>query len=746
MQTTTVQLSNGIRIELLRDGEHFIGIGKVAAGEVALRSGRRPMFVEIRTPDAVWALDFSVSRQEIAAAGVRIECIPTVQQKGIMDWMVHSVRNRYAAVDWTEKPRQAVDTRLRLDILPVTRSIGATTFAGFSYRYTYRSQSLAIYRMLDRGTWEPGGRAVGNEFWMRNCFTASRVPIRSADQFHATEWFLPSCQNPNVFQFLPLQTELQGFTFTCGRNGTLVTWAPQVAHIRSYFEKPRGKDEIVHLHEHAGDLAREFATSPVEVLWAPGQCDVVDWANLYEGIRELVHETLHQDIGLKRERITTYGQIDAWGDADLVRDRENGLPKLLEAGCKTIHIANHFENNMNVWGVGNVCCTVDYKVAESVGSENLKGFCHAAQAAGARVEMWGSTSVSSLTEIFSRRNGRAERIRFLPQHDSILEALQTAQAPFVRNPSNAIEADHYTPVFCVMNLREPVVREYWLQRWKQAHDEIGLGGVFLDSSFNLSSDKFHFCQNVDVAGSGTATADQVDLLGHYRPAREPEALILSQYRAHLELMAEMQEFGIAYCNEDLGVFGVHRHGPGIEARLDSLFMWTDCIASFDVPALRKRRVDPDSIYFRGLAYRMMWSLFWNSRTDRLSWHSGGVRGDFDRPTQWQLALLEAYSEVEALLHNRRILPDEAGVMYRAGACELLWAFRDLELPLGGERSVHDILSDTTFTAAVLRAARHKVYAIGLRPDPPPRLPAPRKPGWWASWRRRGAKSDVGKGS
>jgi hypothetical protein len=44
-------LSNGITLEMLDDGRHFLGIGKVAAGDTLLRNGRRPMFVEIRTPN-----------------------------------------------------------------------------------------------------------------------------------------------------------------------------------------------------------------------------------------------------------------------------------------------------------------------------------------------------------------------------------------------------------------------------------------------------------------------------------------------------------------------------------------------------------------------------------------------------------------------------------------------------------------------------------------------------------------------
>ena len=88
----------------------------------------------------------------------------------------------------------------------------------------------------------------------------------------------------------------------------------------------------------------------------------------------------------------------------------------------------------------------------------------------------------------------------------------------MRTPSNALEADHYAPVFAVLNLRDPAVRAYWLKRWGYAAKELGLRGILLDSSFNLSSDKFHWCQNPE-AGRAGATADETGLLGRFRPER-----------------------------------------------------------------------------------------------------------------------------------------------------------------------------------------------------------------------------------
>ncbi len=290
-----------------------------------------------------------------------------------------------------------------------------------------------------------------------------------------------------------------------------------------------------------------------------------------------------------------------------------------------------------------------------------------------------------------------------------MEALDR-NTSFVRNASNAIEADHYTPEFAVLNLRDPAVREYWLRRWRVAHDKVGLGAIFLDSSFNLSSDKFHYVQNTR-AHQFNATPDQADLLGFYRPAIEPPAAILSQYRAHLELMVEMQRIGYVYGNEDLGVFGIHRHGPAAAARLDSLFLWTDCVASFDAPAIRRSGYDPDDVYFRGLAYRMMWALHWDISRDVLSFRYGGLSCEEDVPGAHHIALLHAYNEVEPAMRERTILREEAGVFYRSPSRQVLWAFEDFSLPRQEGQSIRDVLSGEIIHYRPFSAKKNRVYLI-----------------------------------
>ena len=94
-----------------------------------------------------------------------------------------------------------------------------------------------------------------------------------------------------------------------------------------------------------------------------------------------VRETLHAELDFRRERVSAYGMIEEWGNPDMERYARAGVPKLAAAGVKKIGLANHFQNNMNVWGVSNMCCTVDYRIAESVGEDKFKLLCSEARRA-----------------------------------------------------------------------------------------------------------------------------------------------------------------------------------------------------------------------------------------------------------------------------------------------------------------------------------------------------------------------------
>jgi hypothetical protein len=712
---TELTLSSGISLNLLEVEGIYRGIGAVEAGGVPLRGPHRPALFDIRTPDGFQFSDWRIDAFESHSDFAELTMVPSVVGGGLMEWMLHEVRPRLNTADWAGSPERATGTSLRLKFESIDGAFGIKDAIGFRYRLTYSSERYPIYKILDRASWEIGGGAIGNSFWLRNSFAPCLFDIQSIEQHYSTEWFLPSASNSSVFQFLPWQTALEGFTLTFHELGALATWSPRVSHIRSLFEKQSGIDSLFHWHEHCGDLSANFETAPIEVIWIPGSLSMADRWNLYEAVREHVAQVLHDDIGMKRDRIAPYGVIEEWRIPDLQRYRANALPKLLDSGIKTIFLPNEFENNMNTFGVSNMCCTVDYKVAETVGEDNLRDFCSAALAGGAKVEMWGNTALSTLVPITANKDGKQQRIDFLPVEGSIFEVLKKVGDPYVRNASGGIEADHYTPVFAQLNLRDDAIRRYWMQQWTYAYQEIGVRGIFLDSSFNMTSDKFHWIENSGpTAGSG-GTVDQTHLLGKSRSNSNVKSKILSQYKAHLTLMAEMQKEGYFYCGEDIGVFGIHRSGPSVAARLDNLPMWSDSVAMYNRETLDKLGADPDAVFFQGLAYRMMWFVYWNPKHDCLSFDPAGKPGDNDAVGEWHRSLFRAYTEVEGEMTTRTILPENRGVIYsNSESCtKILWSFveQDVELPEGS--FVSTVITHAGAKTNRLSAVPNQVYKIKL---------------------------------
>lgn len=713
----TVQLPYGVHIEFLSDKSQFKGLGSVEVEGVRLRGSRRPMFAEIRTPEGIEFFDFEVKNKKGAADGLVFEFAMKARASGVEDWMVHTVRNRVVTRDWAE-PEWTPAVVLKLHLRGIEQTFSGRTFKGFEYFYEYESQDHPIYRLLDRSSWAINGSIAGQAFWLRNCFAPSIRSFAGLDEYYSSEWYVPNARNPSIFQFQPFQTNLESFTMTVAEEGQLLTIAPKLAHLRSFFEKPYGADELLHWHEHCGDLATKFSTAPIQVLFCNRPATRVDLINLHHAVKERVAEDLHRQAGFRRERIMTNGVIEEWTRPDLDHYADHILPKLLETGVRCIFLPNQFQNNMNVWNANSMCATVDYKMDSPEEEEKLRRFCVRAREADTMVQMWGNTAISSLDyTLRPLAKGASGRANFLPMEDSIFDLIGHTRKkepdPFVRNPSGAIESDHYAPNFMVLNLREPAVRAYWHKRWKYAHDYIGLEGIFLDSAFNLSSDKFHFIGNAQGDGQG-ATSDQSHLLGHLRPRQEAPKAVLSMYFAHLQLMTEMQNYGYQYCGEDIGVFGVHRSGPGIEKRLDNLFLWADCLKPFDRSAVLKAGRNPDEIFFQGLAYRMMWTVRWDFKRNTVSFCHGEGTSE-DDPTPWHISLLRAFNEVESQMLDRTVIEEEKGVVYESKHGKVLWAFAsfDFELPPGAK--VREILTNKVFEGARLQAKKHHIYCIEI-PD------------------------------
>jgi hypothetical protein len=149
-------------------------------------------------------------------------------------------------------------------------------------------------------------------------------------------------------------------------------------------------------------------------------------------------------------------------------------------------------------------------------------------------------------------------------------------------------------------------------------------------------------------------------------------------------------------------------------RLGSLPLWGNSLCVYDVPAIRKAGADPAEVFFRGLAYRLMWYLYWDIASDCLTFHQGKARGGYDRAAPWHLALIRAYNAAYEVMRGRRtVLPGEAGVVYQKDKRLVLWTFADIEFPTGEARA-RNLLDGTETEGGRLAARKRQVYLVTAR--------------------------------
>lgn len=697
-----------ISINIVQDTNH-VGLGAVYFGDIELRNADHLLTPRVESPCGLRFVPVGILDTIRHDDGtVEIEFDLRCDATGPVDWMIHETR-ALRNLDAYYSNESARSARLWLRLKPIERTVARHRFLGFSYQYRYESPDTAIYQILDQGTWEVGGRATGNQIWMRQTFDEPIKELDSPQAVYTTERILPAARNHHMMQFIPLQTELQGFTFTVAEAGVLATWSPEVSHIRSLIESREGDDRIYHHHEHCGDLAKQFETSPMEVLFLPLTDSDLDIANIYIDMQEQVSDSLHRAAGMRRERISSMGWVEEWTGTDLDVYRETALPAFAEAGVKWFRLANLFENNQASYGLSNFCCTVDLYIADTIGEDAVARFTEAARDQGIQVEMWGNTALSTLNSLFYTFDNPSDAIRFPRQrNDSAAAALENVPDAFVRNPTGCVEADHYAPRFACLNLRSGPVCAWWLRRWGEGHDRLGLKGIFLDSSFNLSSDKFHWDANPNAISDSRVTTleDEEDL----SPSLLGEPMVLSQYHAHLALMGRMQQAGYRYTCEDHGVFGVHNHGLRASFAPEALYLWADCYGKFDGPELREKGFDPKEIFFRGLSHRVMWLLYWDPAEKVISFRKSGITDSLDKPNSWQLACLRAFDRVEDRMRSRRtILPDNRGVFYSDETGTVIWSHAPQTLTCEHVFSLSALLSDDAEATEQHELSAYEIY-------------------------------------
>ena len=146
------------RLELLTDGDAFLGIGRVWIGDTQLRSGSAPWRVEVRTPDGVRFERFALQNISTQGDETRLELL-AMGERGLRgdafdDFEVPLMR-------FSLRSGEQVSDRLTWILRPDALELDGEQFIGFSYALEWASKERAIYHLSVLATWELGGSVEG---------------------------------------------------------------------------------------------------------------------------------------------------------------------------------------------------------------------------------------------------------------------------------------------------------------------------------------------------------------------------------------------------------------------------------------------------------------------------------------------------------------------------------------------------------------------------------------------------------
>lgn len=681
-----IRFDNRVTVELtLNKAGDALGLGAVRAGKVPLRNGAIPLRPWLWSVQGVDYTRFQVlGLQASEGGGVAVETVAHGIPRHEEAYGDES-NDRLFRLSASDAP---VEDRLTWLLRPETLELDGLTYQGFSYAWTFASQTQKLHRLISVATWEIGGAATGNTILSQGQVTP---PVYTAERdTHFTSACLKAVRDFGKpqgmsFQWTPRWGLHQCFDFLASDAGTLLGYWPDKADVRSFVLKNPGEDVFFFADAMHWRAISQVETPRKCILFAPaGKGGLPEHAqrNRWLDAHEYCAESARSHFGIRRsrplpERTLPYHQRlekdgrflmqvgEKWVPSQdwLTTMADDYFPRLAAQGVKRVIPEPISESDPTQRGsdcklrngihgdfiVGSCCCTHRYRPAEFWGGMRAwKYFYDKAHAHGMEAGIWISGHMA----------WNSPAIREHP--DWALRGFNTL--PQIGGYPNFEAAS--------LNLNSGV--RAWilddLRRWKE---EGGLDYVWFDSLGNL-------------------TLQPVD----YSREMETNAFAVGEF------MAELQNMGIPnIAVEGVSPFGLA--GTGIfDADLKTMggaqgFAGQNCWEWFEGnedmlylsqprPAIHNGRTEENARrrLFRCLANRCVpeMSRYVNPLGEGAAWFKQSIA---------------TYLAVEPDLVKRRLLPDRQGVLWTGGKADVLFAFAPVVIDVPRNARIARVHGETT---------------------------------------------------
>jgi hypothetical protein len=664
MNSQTITLGN-TRIEVLTDGDRFVGIGKCWIGQTQVRSGRLPIRVGSQTFTGHQIDHLKFVKVESDAAGARIRTKAVFRPMPVKLLRDHSFDPIYDLGDWSdETPSGYAD--LDIVLRPAGDSFEGVGFSGFAYHFEYNSQDMPIFHLMEQSTWELDGDITGATVVSQSSgsdpiFTAGKDNAWSTE---AAIYWAPDMFNPHMTHNLPRWASHQAFDFQYKGGRVLLGVFERVDLIRTTMVRDAGKPELKCFDKHIFDQTKSYKTSARKILLidTPARTET-DVRNIWTWVIDEVHNRARAEFGMTEVKTTPRLSQNYWANFTIDTYYRDVLPAAINCGFKELFLDNLNKNDdnvgTNVHNGGNMCCGHEYETSPKLGGPKaLKRFIDDCKKHGIRVMSWTNNDQSNCSPLFRKhRDHNKGASWFVHMEDTRLTY-----------------GGAYTDVFGILDFKKKEPREYWMNCLKKIKQESGLDGYLFDSFYNLG----------------------------FMPVNYEQGRCTTQWRETIQAFAELQKEGIEFLIESFGPWGQPQHGCPRSYSLDRAWVVYKVQLGNDYTTVPTGQTHEDprsneaaAIYY-ALAHKisMVFGLFKNGKRIDEIWTDAHKQ-----------ALRDYHAHCDAM-HKRFLQEDGLSVLWhdKAGKQATLFNFADREVKLPGE------VTDATAGQKLPKAEKYKLQA------------------------------------
>jgi hypothetical protein len=409
-----ITLGNGVILDILTEGGQFRGVGEVKAMGRNIRNLSHPMEFELWEPDG----------SKIGTKGFLVKTLST--------------DGPHAVVELGIPGDNELEGSIELRFAPASEKIGVTLYNGFAYSYRVRTDRKFVGRIVETGTWELDGDAVGCVLHLQsgNINPLNKMEEKSVFRVHADSYL-------GWNQCFDLMTGKGASLFMGYRTPSLV-----LTSIAKYPD-----EHAVHfVNQIIAGRNRDFLTPQREILLAPSK---VEDNRLWHEAFDFQSERMRNSAGIRETEVVPTSWLplpylfDKRGDYKTVADNE--IPKLARLGFKRLILPPIWKSHTGV------CVSWDLSIdPKSGGEEGLKYLIAKAHENGMTVVSWLGTALYY----------RGLIPYFHPE--------------WVAHNLDGSGMDTHYNELRIMNMRSPYY-EYFLDSLKKVRDKTGLDGYWIDS-------------------------------------------------------------------------------------------------------------------------------------------------------------------------------------------------------------------------------------------------------------------------